>query len=69
MRQFQTTYLYRATVKKRNSWEKPHPTFYFIAANEKEALENANRNIKEGFELNKISKLGRQYGEYFFKEK
>jgi hypothetical protein len=56
-------------VKKRNSWEKPHPTFYFIAANEKEALENANRNIKEGFELNKISKLGRQYGEYFFKEK
>ena len=67
MREFQSTYLYRATVKKRNNWEKPHPTFYLIAANEREALENAKRNIKEGFELNKISKLGKQFGDYFFK--
>lgn len=67
MRQFETTYLFRATVQKRNNFEKPHPPIYLIAANEKEAKDRALYYIKKGFELKSISKLGRQYGDSFVK--
>ena len=64
MRQFESTYLFRITavshLKRR--------TFYLIAANKKEAEKNAIRHLKNGEELGKMANLGRQYGDYFFKE-
>lgn len=64
MRQFQTTFLYRATAT--NS--RGRRTFYLIAANEREAEANAKRQLKSDEELSaKLANLGRQYGDYFFK--
>ena len=64
MRQFQSTYLFRATATNFRG----RRTFYLIAANEKEAESNAKRQLKHGEELSaKLANLGRQYGDYFFK--
>lgn len=68
MRQFQSTYLYRATAI-RDDYSRTRRTFYMIAANEREAEANSKRQLKSDEELSgKPSNLGRQYGDYFFKE-
>jgi hypothetical protein len=63
MRQFQETYLFRASIILWNQ----RRTFYLIAANKKEATENAKRHLRQGEILDKISLLGKQSGDYFFK--
>ena len=63
MRQFESTYLFRATA----ATHLKRRTFYLIAANKKEAENNARRQLKSGEELGKLAELGRQYGDYFFK--
>ena len=67
MRQFATTYLYRVSFKKQNNWQKSPPPLYLIAENEKEAIKSARRNISN-FEVSTAAKLGKQYGDFFFKE-
>lgn len=68
MREFQLTYLYRATAI-RDNYCRSRRTFYMVAAHEREAEATAKRLLKSGEELSgKLAKLGRQYGDYFFKE-
>ena len=63
MRQFQKTYLFRATATSPNG----RRTFYLIAAHKDEAERNATRQLKNQEKLGKIANLGRQYGDFFFK--
>jgi len=63
MRQFRSTYLFRATAKTHLKSR----TFYLIASDEKEAEGNAKRQLKSDEKLGKIAQLGKQYGDYFFK--
>lgn len=64
MRQFETTYLFRATA----ITPRGRRSFYLIAAHEREAINNAKRHLKSGEELSsKLANLGRQFGDYFFK--
>jgi hypothetical protein len=67
MRQFQETYLFRATVVDEKSYNQKRRTFYLIAAHKKEAEENAKRQLNSGETLTTMSLLGKQSGDYFFK--
>jgi hypothetical protein len=64
MRQFQSTYLFRATATN----PRGRRTFYLIAADEREAEVNANRQLNSDEKLSsKLANLGRQCGDYFLK--
>ena len=68
MRQFTETFLFRAAAINEQSFDSKRRTFYLIAATQKEAVANAIRQLKNGESLGKIAMLGRQYGDYFFKD-
>ena len=67
MRQFTSTFLFRATAVNEQSFACTRRTFYLIAETQKEAKSNATRQLNTGEVLGKIAMLGRQYGDYFFK--
>jgi hypothetical protein len=68
MRQFAATFLFRATAIDERSFDRKHRTFYLIAETPKEAKNDATRQLKTGEVLGKTAMLGKQYGDYFFKD-
>ena len=68
MRQFTRTFLFRATAINAQSFDCKRRTFYLIAETQKEAKSNATRQLNTGEVLGKIATLGRQSGDYFFKD-
>ena len=68
MRQFTSTFLFRVTAVDEQSFDRKRRTFYLIAATQKEAIANATRQLKNGESLGKIAMLGKQFGDYFFKD-